>query len=35
MADEVSCWVNLPEGMTVVCGGEEKVQGQRIKEMKP
>ena len=35
MADEVSCWVNLPEGMTVVCGGEETVQGQRIKEMKP
>ena len=35
MADEVSCWVNLPEGMTVVCGGEGTVQGQRIKEMRP
>lgn len=35
MADEVSCWVNLPEGITVVCGGEETSQGQRVKEMKP
>ncbi len=35
MADEVSCWVNLPEGITVVCGGDEVNQGQRVKEMKP
>ncbi|MBQ8313948.1 MAG: efflux RND transporter periplasmic adaptor subunit [Clostridia bacterium] len=35
MADEVCCWVNLPEGITVVCGGDEVTQGQRVKEMKP
>lgn len=35
MADEVCCWVNLPEGATVVCGGETPEQGQRVKEMKP
>lgn len=35
MADEVCCWVNLPEGITVVCGGENVHQGQRVKEMKP
>ena len=35
MADEVNCWVNLPEGVTVVCGGDEVSQGQRLKEMKP
>lgn len=35
MADEVCCWVNLPEGATVVCGGETPAEGQRVKEMKP
>ena len=35
MNDEVSCWVTLPVGTEVVCGGEETVQGQRIREMKP
>lgn len=34
MADEVCCWVNLPEGTTVVCGGGETGEGQRVKEMK-
>ena len=33
MADEVYCWVNLPEGTEVVCGGEVLFQGQRVKEM--
>ena len=35
MADEVNCWVNIPEGITVVCGGEALQEGQRVKEMKP
>jgi len=35
MADEVNCWVNMPEGITVVCGGETLQEGQRVKEMKP
>lgn len=35
MADEVNCWVNMPEGVTVVCGGEVPQEGQRVKEMKP
>lgn len=35
MADEVCCWVNLPQGATVVCGGEAPEEGQRVKEMKP
>lgn len=35
MADEVCCWVNLPEGITVVCGGDAVDEGQRVKEMKP
>lgn len=35
MADEVNCWVNLPEGISVVCGGETPEQGQRVKELKP
>ena len=35
MTDEVSCWVTLPVGTEVVCGGEETVQGQKIREMKP
>lgn len=34
MADELNCWVNLPEGLTIICG-EETVEGQRVKEMKP
>ena len=35
MTDEVSCWVTLPVGTEIVCGGEETVQGQKIREMKP
>lgn len=35
MADEVQCWVNLPEGTQVVCDGEKIVQGQQVKEMEP
>lgn len=35
MADEVNCWVNMPEGIMVVCGGEALQEGQRVKEMKP
>ena len=34
MADEVNCWVNLPEGTVVVCGGEEPGQGRRVEAMK-
>jgi len=33
MADEVCCWVNLPEGAEVICGGETPEQGRRVKEM--
>ena len=33
MADEVRCWVNLPEGTNVICGGEKVAHGQRVKEM--
>lgn len=35
MADEVNCWVNMPAGVTVICGGEVLQEGQRVKEMKP
>lgn len=35
MADEVSCWVNLPEGLRVVLSGGETVEGQRVREVKP
>ena len=35
MADEVCCWVNLPEGTMVICGGEEIAEGQRVKELNP
>ena len=34
MADEVCCWVNLPEGTTVVSRGDTE-EGRRVKEMKP
>lgn len=35
LADEVQCWVNLPEGTRVVCSGGKIAQGQRVEEMKP
>lgn len=34
LADEVQCWVNLPQGTQVICG-EGCLQGQRVKEMGP
>lgn len=35
MADEVNCWVNLPEGLRVVLHGGETVEGQRVREVRP
>lgn len=34
LADEAMCWVNLPQGTRVICGGEV-AQGQQVKEMAP
>ncbi len=33
LADEVNCWVPLPEGTEIICSGETPVEGQRVKVM--
>lgn len=35
LADEVNCWVTLPEGTEVICGGQEPEEGQRVKAVTP